>query len=86
MIADRFTVESSKLLQKKSAENRIIYKILTSQNTLLEDANLILKEAQLSYEKIFKAQKVDETSQGELLREPPYSLYNENPYQQIFLF
>jgi len=77
LLSDRFTIASSKLLQKKSAENRIIYKLLNSKNELIEDADLILLEAKLLYERLFKAEKVDESSQEEFFLETPFSVAND---------
>jgi len=83
MLSDRFTVASSKLLQKKSAENRIVYKLLNSKSVLLENANEILMEAKLSFEEIFKAGKVDKKAQEIFFLEPPSSVANDSQRENL---
>ena len=78
MIFDRYTIATSKMLQKKSSENRTITSILNKEGNLVVNQKEVLSEYKSQYFDLFKAGETDPTSVYEFLADKPFNVASDD--------
>ena len=76
--SDRYTIATSKMLLKKSSENRIITSILDKDGNLLTNQKEVSSEYKNQYFDLFKARDIDPVSIYEFLAEKSFNVANDD--------
>lgn len=80
---DKVTIATSKMIQRKSMQDKLITSIKTATGVVLDDQLCVIKEIREQYDKLFQSKGIDEAVLAEFLAEKPHATVSEEQGERL---